>query len=134
TSGCPMGAGEAALVPRMRVRSGASHAAHALRADAARAAERSWSNGMELGRYRKVAVLGKGGMGIVHLAVARGEGGFEKAVALKELRPELSGDPDHVRMLLEEAKLGARLVHPNLVEVLDVGRDGERWFVALRLL
>lgn len=73
-------------------------------------------------------------MGIVHLAEVKGPGGFEKRLALKVLRPEVADDDEHRRMFLEEARLGARLAHPNIVEVHDVGCDDGKWFMALELL
>lgn len=85
---------------------------------------------MNLGKYRLVAELGRGGMGIIHLAMD-GSGGL---VAVKELRPELAGDPEHRRMFVEEARLGARLSHPSIVRVHEVACDGARWFMALELL
>lgn len=89
---------------------------------------------MNLGRYRLVAELGRGGMGIIHLASTGGPGGFEKLVAVKELRPDLAPDPEYRRMFLEEARLSARLSHPNIVDVHEVACDGARWFMAMELL
>lgn len=89
---------------------------------------------MFLGRYRLVRELGRGGMGVVHLAEMEGPGGFAKRIALKELRAELSEEDEHRRMFLEEARLGARLAHPNIVEVHDVGCHEGKWFMALELL
>jgi eukaryotic-like serine/threonine-protein kinase len=89
---------------------------------------------MILGRYRVLAELGRGGMGIVHVAEMDGPGGFAKRVALKELRRELAKDDEHRQMFLEEARLGARLAHPNIVEVYDVGSQDDTWFMALELL
>jgi len=89
---------------------------------------------MKLGRYRLLSELGRGGMGIIHLAQTTGPGGFEKLVALKELRPELATSPEHRDMFLEEARLGARLAHPNIVDVHEVGCEGGRWFMALELV
>lgn len=84
---------------------------------------------MNLGKYRLVAELGRGGMGIVHLAV---DG--KDLVCVKELRPELASDPEHRRMFVEEARLGARLTHPNIVRVHEVACDGARWFMVLELV
>ncbi len=76
------------------------------------------------GRYRTVLALGEGGTADVHLAVADGPAGFRKLVVLKVLKPTLSHDPELRDMFLREARLAARLHHPNVVqtyEVLDQG-------------
>jgi serine/threonine-protein kinase len=82
-------------------------------------------NGFELpsrpfGRYRPIAVLGHGGMATVYLATAQGPGNFSKLVVAKELRPELAGDPEFRAMFLDEARLAARLHHPNIVQTFEV--------------
>jgi tRNA A-37 threonylcarbamoyl transferase component Bud32 len=77
------------------------------------------------GRYRTVLPLGQGGTADVHLAVAEGPAGFRKLVVLKVLKRTLSHDPELREMFLREARLAARLQHPNIVqtyEVLDQGR------------
>lgn len=81
-----------------------------------------------------VAELARGGMGIVHLAEARGPGGFEKLVVVKELKRELSDDPVYTAMFLEEARLAARLSHRHIVQTNEVGCEGGRYFMALELL
>ena len=63
-------------------------------------------------------------MGIVHLAKARGPGGFEKLVVVKELKPELTDDLVYTAMFLDEARLAARLNHPNIVQTFEVGERG----------
>jgi len=87
-----------------------------------------------IGRYRLVEPLGQGGMGTVVAAVLEGPGGFEKEVALKVLRPEVADDPAARRALAREARLGARLSHPNLVDVYAFGEeDGWAWFAMERV-
>jgi serine/threonine-protein kinase len=73
-------------------------------------------------------------MGIVHLAEARGPGGFEKLVVVKELKRELADDPVYTSMFLEEARLAARLSHRHIVQTNEVGHEGGRYFMALELL
>lgn len=73
-------------------------------------------------------------MGIVHLAEARGPGGFEKLVVIKELKPELEGDPVYAAMFLDEARLAARLSHRHIVQTNEVGCSRGRYFMALELL
>jgi serine/threonine-protein kinase len=76
-----------------------------------------------LGPYVLLERLGHGGMAEVFLARAVGASGFEKQVAIKVLKTEHQGDGELERMLIEEAKLGARLAHRNLVQVQDLGVD-----------
>ncbi len=77
-----------------------------------------------LGRYRIVAELGRGSTSVVYLAALRGPQGFNKLFALKRLRPALAQDPAFVAMFLAEARLAARLSHPNVVSTLEI-EDGE---------
>jgi eukaryotic-like serine/threonine-protein kinase len=73
-------------------------------------------------------------MGIVYLAMARGPGGFNKLVVVKELKPELVEEPAFLTMFLDEARLAARLSHPNIVQTNEVGSDGHRYFMAMDYL
>lgn len=88
----------------------------------------------DIGKYRVVAELAKGGMGNVYLATSHGPGGFNKLVAVKELKPELCDDETYVTMFLEEARLAARLTHPNIVQTNEVGSDGKRHFMIMEYL
>jgi serine/threonine-protein kinase len=88
----------------------------------------------ELGRYRLVATLGQGGMGTIHLAVAGGLGAFRKLLVLKELRRDLTRNERFVQMFMAEAKLAARLNHPNVVHTLEAGREGDRYFLSMEFL
>lgn len=71
-------------------------------------------------KYQILKELGQGGIGVVHLAEARGPQGFRKLVVLKMMRSQLVGDFDSHRMFLEEARVCARLNHPNIVQVYEV--------------
>lgn len=84
-----------------------------------------------LGPYRLVRRLGHGGMAQVFEATVFGASGFEKRVAVKTLLPELSGDGEFERLLIEEARLGAWLSHRNLVQVHDLGIDRGVYFVRM---
>ena len=88
----------------------------------------------EIGKYHLVAGLARGGMGNVYLAVAQGPGGFNKLLALKELKPELAEDESYVTMFVEEARLAARLIHPNIVQTYEVGSDGRHHFMVMEYL
>jgi serine/threonine protein kinase len=88
----------------------------------------------EIGKYHLVAELARGGMGNVYLAASQGPGGFSKLLVVKELKPELSDDETYVTMFLEEARLAARLIHPNIVQTNEVGSDGNRHYMVMEFL
>ncbi len=90
--------------------------------------------GGSVGRFQLLAELGRGGMARVYLAVARGPANFEKLLAVKLLREELAGDPELVSMFLDEARLAARLNHPNIVQTYEAGREGEHCFLVMDYL
>ena len=73
-------------------------------------------------------------MGNVYLAALCGPAGFHKLLAVKELKPELADDESYVAMFLEEARLAARLVHPNIVQLNEVSSDGDRHYMAMEYL
>src|SRR5271170_1756872 len=87
-----------------------------------------------LRKYRLIAEIGRGGMADVFLAVVQGPAGFNKLVVIKKTRPELAQDPEFLAMFLDEARLAARLNHPNVVQTTEVGQDGERYFIAMEYL
>jgi tRNA A-37 threonylcarbamoyl transferase component Bud32 len=76
-----------------------------------------------VGRYELLLPIASGGMATVYLARTQGIAGFERQVALKLVHPHLQAEAEFSRGLIEEAKLSARIRHPNVVSVLDVGRD-----------
>jgi serine/threonine-protein kinase len=88
-----------------------------------------------IGGHRLVAGLGKGGMARVYLAVAQNkEFGFTKLVVLKVLRDELDENGEFLEMFLQEARLSARLNHPNVVQTYEVGEDGGQHYIAMEYL
>ena len=90
--------------------------------------------GNRLGKYRLVATLGRGGMADVYLAMLEGPAGFSKLLVVKELRDESHEDDIGVQMFLDEARVAARLNHPNIVQTLEVGSDEGRCFLAMEYL
>lgn len=86
---------------------------------------------LALGRYQLLARLASGGMGFVHVARARGEHGFTRIVAVKQLHEHLAEDAEVVARFLAEAKIASQIVHPHVVSVLDVGSESGRAFLVL---
>lgn len=83
----------------------------------------------QLGRYQLIRRLAVGGMAELFLARVAGPGDFEKIVVLKRMMPECAGNKKLVRMFLDEARLLARLDHPNITQVHDMGdQDGVPYF------
>src|SRR5262249_58705456 len=78
--------------------------------------------------------LGRGGMGTVYLALQQGPAGFIKLKVVKQLRRELADDAQLLQMFLEEARLAARLRHPNIVQTNEVGFDGAHYFIEMEYL
>jgi serine/threonine-protein kinase len=79
-------------------------------------------------RYRVERVLGHGGMAAVYLAQDQE---LARPVALKLLAEHLSADPSFHGRFLREAQLAARLSHPNVVHVYDVGDEGGRPYIVM---
>src|SRR3954469_5269592 len=106
-----------------------------LRADNATEAENELqarpSGSSAFGKYQLFASLGRGGMADVFLAVSRGPMGFNKLVVIKRLRPALAEEPAFRSMFLDEARLAARLNHPNVVHTYEVGEHGGIYFIAM---
>ncbi|MGK4002574.1 protein kinase [Sorangium sp. So ce1036] len=75
------------------------------------------------GRYETVRAIASGGMATVYLGRAVGAGGFERLVALKMMHPHLAEEPEFVAMFLDEARLAARVRHPNVVATFDLVED-----------
>ncbi|MBX3230952.1 MAG: serine/threonine protein kinase [Labilithrix sp.] len=76
-----------------------------------------------VGRYELWTRLAAGGMGAVHLGCVRGEAGFRRAVAIKTMHASIADNPTSVAAFIDEARLAARLRHPNLVSTIDVAAE-----------
>ncbi|WP_394836564.1 serine/threonine protein kinase [Pendulispora rubella] len=84
-----------------------------------------------LGKYYLFARLGSGGMADAYLAVARGALNINKLAVVKRLREEHASDPDAREMFLNEARLAARLNHPNVIQTFEAGSEGGCYFIAM---
>jgi serine/threonine protein kinase len=86
------------------------------------------------GRYRIRGVLGEGGMGRLYVAEKTGIEGFAKIVALKRILPHLADSPPFRTLFLNEARVAARLEHPNIVATYELGEVDGTYFMALEYL
>ena len=90
--------------------------------------------GTRFGKYTLLNRIAVGGMAEIFLARQEGLEGFEKTICIKRIRPHLSSQPNFVRMFLNEAKLAAQLNHPNIVQIYDLGRINESYFIAMEYI
>lgn len=77
------------------------------------------------GKYALIEEVGVGGMGSVWRALVYGAGGFRRTVAVKRVHEAYNDYPEVIDMFVEEARVGAMLRHPNIVQIHDFGVDGE---------
>ncbi len=92
--------------------------------------DRDSAGPVEIGRYVLYDRIASGGMAAVYLGRLGGPVGFARTVAIKRLHPQFAADTDFVTMFLDEARLAARIQHPNVVATLDVvATNGELFLV-----
>jgi branched-chain amino acid transport system substrate-binding protein len=84
--------------------------------------------GRQLGKYEVRAEVGRGGMGTVYLAL---DPLLQRRVAVKVLAPHLVWQPGLIERFLREARAAARLKHPNIVTIYDVGQDGNTYYFVM---
>ena len=87
-----------------------------------------------IGKYKLMRLIASGGMAEVYLARQAGAAGFEKLVCLKRILPHLARDRQFVEMFLNEARLAARLDHPNIVSIYDLGEANGNYFIAMEFI
>ncbi len=86
--------------------------------------------GDQIGRYQLVALLANGGMGQVWTARPIGSG-LARPVALKLVRADMSGDENYARMFIDEATVASSFHHPNVCETYELGKHGNRLYMAM---
>ncbi len=84
-----------------------------------------------LDRYELIAPIARGGMGSVHLARLPGAGGFQRLYAIKVMHPHLAEETEFVGMLLDEARIAARIHHPNAVPIVDVCHSPRGFYLVM---
>lgn len=83
------------------------------------------------GKYTLFERIGRGGMADVFKARIQGPEGFERVFVVKRILGHLSGDPHFIKMFVDEAKMSARLSHPNVVQVFELGEVEGEYFIAM---
>ena len=84
-------------------------------------------------RYQRLHRLGRGGMGEVWLGMRKSDGGFQRWVVLKRIRVDVDAD-ELLARFWAEARVAARLHHPNVVAVHDFGKFDGGWFIVMEYL
>ncbi|HTM20282.1 MAG TPA: protein kinase [Kofleriaceae bacterium] len=84
-----------------------------------------------VGRYQLVDQLAVGGMAQLFLARVTGAHGFEKPVVIKKILPHMAMDRAFRAMFIDEAKIVARLQHPKIVQVLELGTEADELFIVM---
>jgi serine/threonine protein kinase len=85
-------------------------------------------------RYHLLQKLESGGMAEVFLGEATSVQGFKKRVAIKRVLPHLASHTNFIGMFLDEARLGARLTHANIVSVFDIGKSDNSFFIVMEFV
>ncbi|MGZ3405809.1 MAG: serine/threonine-protein kinase, partial [Polyangia bacterium] len=86
---------------------------------------------LRFGQYTLTARLGRGGMADVYRARREGAAGFERTVVVKKILGSHNEDPQFVDMFINEAKIAARLTHPNIVQVYELGEQDGEFFIVM---
>jgi serine/threonine-protein kinase len=87
-----------------------------------------------LGKYELVTKLAIGGMAELFLARECGLAGLERLVVIKRILPHLADDPSFIDMFLREARIIARLNHPNVVQIFELGEEDGNFFIAMEYI
>lgn len=86
------------------------------------------------GRYEITERIAQGGMAEIYKGRALGADGFAKTVVIKRILPEYTQDPEFVAMFVHEAKVATGLDHPNIVQVFDLGKFGDEYFIIMEFV
>jgi eukaryotic-like serine/threonine-protein kinase len=84
-----------------------------------------------VGRYAIYGEIAQGGMASVHIGRLHGAAGFSRIVAIKRLHPHMVKNQEFVKMFIDEARVAARVQHPNVVPILDVVSDDNELFLVM---
>ena len=87
--------------------------------------------GSTLASYQLLGKIARGGMGTVYVARRAGAHGFQRLYAVKLMHEHLADNDEFAQMFLDEARIAARLHHPNVVAIVDLGEVEGRQFVVM---
>ncbi len=82
-------------------------------------------------KYRLTEKIGSGGMAEVYRAIGEGPAAFARPFVLKRIHPRLAGQPEFVRMFVDEANISARLIHPNIVQVFEFAQQDGAYYLVM---
>ncbi|MBI4126351.1 MAG: serine/threonine protein kinase, partial [Deltaproteobacteria bacterium] len=88
----------------------------------------------QFGKYFLLEKLAVGGMAEIYKSKTFGAEGFEKLLVLKRILPHCAADKEFITMLIDEAKLSVLLSHANIVQVYDLGKVGDDYFIAMEFI
>lgn len=88
----------------------------------------------KFGKYILVRRIAIGGMAEIYLARQEGMAGFAREVAIKRVHEHLNNDPEFISMFLDEARLVAKLSHPNIVSVHEFGQEGNFYYLVMEFV
>lgn len=83
------------------------------------------------GKYHLIEKISAGGMAEVFKAKSYGVAGFEKLLVIKKILPHLNTDREFIEMFLDEARISVSLSHGNIVQVIDLGKETDTYFMAM---
>ena len=86
---------------------------------------------IKFGKYLLLERIAVGGMAEVYAAKAFGAAGFERLLAIKRILPTMGEDPEFIQMFVDEARIAAQLSHPNIVQVIELGKHEDSYFIAM---
>ena len=86
---------------------------------------------IQFGKYLLLERVNVGGMAEVFKCKTFGVAGFEKLVALKRILPTMVEDEEFIRMFIDEARISVQLNHANVVQIYELGRQGDHYYIAM---
>src|SRR5206468_7532230 len=89
---------------------------------------------IKFGKYLLLERIAVGGMAEVYAAKAFGVAGFERLLAIKRILPTMGEDPEFIQMFVDEARIAAQLSHANIVQVIELGKHEENFFIAMEYI
>src|SRR5256886_1051372 len=89
---------------------------------------------IKFGKYLLLERIAVGGMAEVYSAKAFGAAGFERLLAIKRILPTMGEDPEFIQMFVDEARIAAQLSHANIVQVIELGKHEESYFIAMEYI